>query len=99
MNYTIRWKDCDKSDAVTKYFEEKIAKFFDFEFVQDNVKAEFVYYSKKKSFTIRINVSVPTKGVIRAEANNSEILTAINESCDKIIDQLRRVKTQFKDHN
>ena len=30
MNYTIRWKDCDKSDAVTKYFEEKIAKFFDF---------------------------------------------------------------------
>ena len=96
MNYTIRWKDCDKSDAVTKYFEEKIGKFFDFDFVQDNIKAEIVCYPKNKTFTVRINVNVPTKGTIRSEANNNEILTAINQSCDKIIDQLRRVKTQFK---
>ena len=52
MNYTIRWKDCDKSDAVTKYFEEKSKKFEEFlrgtidealEWVETNeIRGEFV---------------------------------------------------------
>lgn len=96
MNCTIRWKDCNKSDAVTNYIEEKVSKFYDFNFVQEDIKVEVVNYPKEKTYKIRINVSVPTKGVIRSEANDFNILTAVNKACDKIIDQLRRVKTQFK---
>ena len=44
MNYSVRWKDCYKSDAVENYLQEKMSKFFDFNFVQDNLKAEIVFY-------------------------------------------------------
>lgn len=97
MNYTIRWKDCAKSTAVENYLQEKISKFYDFNFVQDNVKIEIVFYQKTREYTVRINVVVPVKGVIRAEDKSFDVLTSINESCNKITDQLRRVKTQFKD--
>ena len=97
MNYSVRWKDCHKSDSVENYLQEKMSKFFDFNFVQDNLKAEIVFYPKTKEYTVRINVSVPTKGVIRAEDKSYDVITSINECCNKIIDQLRRVKTQFKD--
>lgn len=98
MNFTVRWKDCAKSDSIVNYLEEKMSKFYDFEFVQDNIKVEVVFYSKTKTYTIRINVTVPKKGVIRGEETQHDILTAINNCCDKVIDQLRRVKTQFKDN-
>ena len=97
MNYTVRWKDCTKSKAVEDYLQEKISKFYDFNFVQDNIKIEIVFYQKTKEYTVRINVVVPIKGVIRAEDKSFDVLTSINECCNKITDQLRRVKTQFKD--
>ena len=59
MNYSVRWKDCHKSDAVENYLQEKMSKFFDFNFVQDNLKAEIVFYPKTKEYTVRINISVP----------------------------------------
>lgn len=96
MSCTIRWKDCIKSDALTNFIEEKTSKFYDFNFVNEDIKVEVVCYPKDKAYTIRINVTVPTKGVIRAEANDNDVLTAVNKCCDKIVDQLRRVKTQFK---
>lgn len=95
MQYTVRWKDCSKSDAVVNFLEEKLAKFYDFEFVQDGFKVEIVYYAKNKTFTVRVNASVPHKGQLRAEANEADVLTAINEACSKMIDQLRRAKTQI----
>ncbi|MDR0739350.1 MAG: ribosome-associated translation inhibitor RaiA [Mycoplasmataceae bacterium] len=96
MTYTIRWKDCQKSNAVTSHFESKIARFEDFRFILPEVKAEIVYYPKNQSFTTRINLKVVKKGTIRAEANAHDVLTSINEAVDRIIDQLRRVKTQYE---
>lgn len=96
MNYTIRWKDCEKSDAVASHLENKIASFDDFRFVMPEVKAEIVFYPKDRSFTTRINVRVIKKGTIRAEANAHDVLTSINEVVDKIVDQLRRVKTRYE---
>lgn len=96
MNYTIRWKDCTKSDAVTNYIEEKIAKFYDFEFVKEDVKVEVVSYPKNRTYKVRMNIGVPNRGVIRGEAQDYDILSAVNKCCDKVIDQLRRVKTRFE---
>lgn len=97
MNFTVRWKDCKKSDAVLSHLQEKMDGFEVFHFVQPEAKAEIVFYEKQKKYTARMNVSVKTKGVIRAEANEYDVLTAINNCAEKITDQLRRVKTQFKD--
>lgn len=97
MNFTVRWKDCTKSDAILAHLQEKMDGFEVFHFVLPEAKAEIVYYAKQNKFTARMNVSVKTKGVIRAEANEYDVITAINSCADKIADQLRRVKTQFKD--
>lgn len=96
MNYSIRWKDCKKSEAVENYLQEKISKFYDFNFVQDNIKIEIVFYQKTKDYTVRINVVIPIKGVVRAEDKSRDVLTSINNCCNKILDQLRRAKTQFQ---
>ncbi|MDR3257243.1 MAG: ribosome-associated translation inhibitor RaiA [Mycoplasmataceae bacterium] len=96
MTYTIRWKDCTKSAAVASHLESKIARFEDFRFVMPEVKAEIAYYAKNQSYTTRINVSVVKKGTLRAEANAHDVLTSINNAADKIVDQLRRVKTQYE---
>jgi ribosome-associated translation inhibitor RaiA len=73
----------------------KISKFEDFNFVQPNVKAEIAYFPKNQSYTTKLNVQVVRKGTLRGEANAHDVLTSINNAADKIIDQLRRVKTQF----
>ena len=98
MTNTIRWKGCNKNDSIASYIDEKIEKFSKFHFVMPNVKTEVVFYPKQQSYTVRMNVSVKTKGLLRAEGSGNEITTAINFCVDKIIDQLRRVKTQFKDN-
>ncbi|GHU48347.1 hypothetical protein FACS1894218_4990 [Bacilli bacterium] len=73
----------------------KIAKFEDFNFVQPHVKAEIAYFPKNQSYTTKLNIAVVRKGTLRAEANAHDVLTSVNDAVDKIIDQLRRVKTQF----
>ena len=95
MKYTIRWKDCNKSLELESYIAEKIEKFKDFNFVLDNAKIEIVYYAKQKSYKSRINIHVAKKGLLRAESAAKDIITAFNDTTDKIFDQLRRVKTKF----
>lgn len=97
MNVSIRWKDCDKSDAVAAHLQNKVDGFSTFKFVMPNAKAEIVYYPKQQSFTIRINVQVVKKGTLRAEAKANDILTAINECADKITEQLRKIKDRYDD--
>lgn len=96
MNYTIRWKDCSKSTAVASHLEMKISKFLDFEFVIPNVKAEIVYFKKKGNFNVNLNVPVVHKTTLRAEASSPDVLTCINLATEKILDQLRRVKTRYE---
>ena len=96
MNYTIRWKDCSKSNAVASHLEMKVSKFLDFEFVIPNVKAEIVYYKKKGVFAVSLNVPVVHRTTLRAEANSPDVLTSINLATEKILDQLRRVKTRYE---
>lgn len=97
MNFTVRWKDCQKSDGILNHLQNKMDDFETFHFVLPEGKAEIVFYEKQKKYTARINVSVRSKGVIRAEASAYDVITAINDCADKVTDQLRRVKTQFKD--
>ena len=99
MTYTIRWKDCRPSDAVESFVAEKIAKFSDFHFVKEEtqIKIEIVYYSKDREYKTRMNLPIPSKATLRGESSDGDILTSINKCVDKIVDQCRRVKTQFKD--
>jgi ribosomal subunit interface protein len=81
---------------VASHLQDKISAFEAFNFVMPNVKAEIVFYNKEKSFTTRLNIQVVHKGTIRSEAHADDVLTSINKAVDKILDQLRRVKTTYE---
>lgn len=93
--FTIRWKDCDKSKSIQSYFEDKLSILAKYAFLNENIKAEIVYYAKTKTFKTRINVSIKRGKLIRAEASSPQIKTSINLALEKVIDQLRRVKTKM----
>ena len=93
--FTIRWKDCDKSKSIQSYFEDKLSILAKYSFLNENIKAEIVYYSKTKTFKTRINVGIKKGKLLRAEASSPQIKASINFALDKIIDQLRRVKTKM----
>lgn len=95
MNLNIRWKSIDKSQAVQNHLEEKLAKVFEFQFVEDDVKVEFVHYPKEHEYKTRISLQIHGSSSIHSEASSKDILTSINESIEKAIDQLRRLKTKY----
>jgi ribosomal subunit interface protein len=74
----------------------KFSKFEDFIFVMPNMKAEITYYPKNQSYTTSVNVQTKGKGILRAESNAQDILTSINTVTEKMLDQLRRVKTSYE---
>lgn len=96
MTYRIRWKNCNSSSAINDYIKDKLEKLNDFNFVKNNIKLEIVYYSKKKQYKVRINTPIKKFQVLRSEASNTDVITAINFSIDKTIDQLRRKKTNLE---
>jgi ribosome-associated translation inhibitor RaiA len=74
----------------------KIAKFEDFKFIIPEVKAEIVHYPKQGKFATIVNVPVKGKRTLRAEGIADDVLTSINLVTEKILDQLRRVKTSYE---
>ena len=95
MKLQIRWKDCDKSKAVEAGVQDKLAVLSKYDFINQNVKAEIVYYAKTKLFKTRINVDVRHGKILRTEAADEKIYTSVNMALDKMEDQLRRVKTKM----
>lgn len=91
---SIRWKDMTKQDQMKEYLEEKLTKLFDFSFVESNIKVEYVYYKSKQEYKFRLNAKIHRGEVLRSEATASDIKTATNLGIDKMIDQLRRIKTK-----
>ncbi len=95
MNYSIRWKDMSNHPSLEEFFKNKIQKIFEFSFVEENVKAEYIYYKREGQYKLRINVKIHKGDIIRAEASDESGEKATNKAIDKIIDQLRRIKTKL----
>ncbi|MGL4617220.1 MAG: hypothetical protein ACRCUM_03195, partial [Mycoplasmoidaceae bacterium] len=66
-----------------------------FIFVEDFVKAEYVYYQHNKMYKLRLNISIHKGNPIISEAESLDPKTATVDCIDKAIDQLRRKKTQL----
>ncbi len=90
----IRWKDMSKQEQVKDYLEDKITKVFDFSFVEPNIKVEYVYYKSKQEYKFRLNLKIHRSDILRSESTSNDIFTATNTGIDKMIDQLRRIKTK-----
>lgn len=95
MKYTIRWKDMSEHEKLREYFEEKIMKIFEFSFVEENVKAEYIFYKREEIYKLRLNVKIHRGEILRSEAEDKNPEKATLKSIDKMIDQLRKVKTKL----
>lgn len=95
MEYTIRWKDMSKHPELETFFQEKIEKLRKFVFVEDFVKAEYVYYQHNKMYELRINISIHKGNPIISEAKSLDPKTATVDCIEKAIEQLRKRKTQL----
>ncbi len=91
---SIRWKDMTKQDQIKEFLEEKLSKLYDFSFVEDNVKVEYVYYKSKQEYKFRLNIKIHRGEVLRSEATSGDIKSATIAGIDKMLDQLRRIKTK-----
>ncbi len=95
MNYTIRWKDMEEDNSIFATLQEKLEKLLkDFVFVEDGFKVEYVHHNSHKTYTMRLNVNIHKGNTIRAEAEAHNLTKATNDCIEKILDQLRKIKTQ-----
>lgn len=95
MNYSIRWKDMSSHPTLEEFFREKIQKIFEFSFVEENIKAEYIYYKRESEYKLRINIKIHRGEIIRAEASDKNPEKATLKTIDKLIDQLRKIKTKL----
>lgn len=91
-----RYISCLRSEAVDAHLNERVQRLEAFKFVSPNVKAEICFYPKNQSYVVSLVAGVVKKNNIKCEATSENVSTAINQAVDKILDQLRRVKTQFE---
>ncbi|MDQ0513719.1 ribosome-associated translation inhibitor RaiA [Mycoplasmoides fastidiosum] len=99
LHLQIRWKGMEKDPVVEAYLQDKLSKLLEFNFVnsEETFKAEVVYYEKSNKYKSSLAFGVKGKPGIYAESGQFPNLQhSINELVEKSLDQLRRIKTQFK---
>ncbi|WP_391591689.1 HPF/RaiA family ribosome-associated protein [[Mycoplasma] cavipharyngis] len=101
LNLQIRWKNMDKDVLAEEYFYNKITKLLDFNFVNvdEKFKAEITYYAKSNKYKSSLSFAIKGRPDVHAKSNEySNLQHSINELVEKTLDQLRRIKTQFKNN-
>lgn len=90
----IRWKDIKASPATASHLESKLSKVVRFKNVnKENIKAEIAFLKKEEQYNVHLSIPTTHKTIV-AEFKSSDVLTSINKSIDRALDQLRRLKTQ-----
>lgn len=94
----INWKNCERDELVAEYFCEKVMKIMDFRFVNKSeaVKGVISFLPKKNIYHTTLTVAVNHCDPVHAESEENEnVYHAINQTIDKVVDQLRRIKTKL----
>lgn len=102
VKFKINWKNCERNELISEYFCEKVIKLMDFNFVNrtETIKAVISFLPKKNLYQTTLTAVVDHHGAVHAESEHDEnIYHTINQVVDKVIDQLRRIKTKFQDKN
>ncbi|MGY6171775.1 HPF/RaiA family ribosome-associated protein [Candidatus Mycoplasma pogonae] len=99
VHLEIRWKNLEKDHKLEHYLQERLNKVHDFKFtnLEAPVKTEVVYYEKTNSYKSSAKIIIKgSKHSIFAESKIDHSLSVvIHDLVDKILDQLRRIKTQY----
>ncbi|MDF9866620.1 putative sigma-54 modulation protein [Bacilli bacterium PM5-3] len=96
MKYSIKGKNVQVTEAIENYIESRLDLLDKYFVVDDSTVAKVlirVYDSEQK-----IETTIPTKfGMLRAEARDKDLYTAIDSVVEKLEAQIRKQKTKLKD--
>ncbi len=96
MQIDIKGTNLDLTDAIKDYVNEKIGsleKFYDgILLARVDVGLTTKHHQKGNIFRAEVNLDVPQKYVLRAEAKKEDLYMAINEVKDELQRQLKKFK-------
>ena len=95
MKYSIKAKNIQVTEAIEKYIETRMSSLDKFFVIDEQTIAKIlirIYRDEQ-----RIEVTIPTKfGILRAEANEKDLYSSIDDVVEKIESQIRKQKTKIK---
>ena len=94
MNFTIRGKKLEVTDAIKTYVEEKIGRLDKYFENPDNISANVLMRLSGKDQVVEVTIN--THGLIlRGEESNKDLYASIDLVTDKIERQIRKNKTKI----
>ncbi len=94
MKVNVHGKDLSVSQQDEQRISEKLSFLNKYLLIDDETTAMVVV--KKHGNDIKLEITIPTKvGTLRSEVIDHEVRSAIDDSVDKLEDQLRRQKTRL----
>ena len=97
MKYSIKGKNIEVTEAIESYIESRVDTLDKFFVIDEDTAAKIlirVYDNEQK-----IETTIPTKyGILRAEARDKDLYTAIDDVVEKLEAQIRKQKTKIKGH-
>jgi len=103
MQIVIKGTNMELTEAIKDYVNEKVGsleKYFD-GILEARVDVGIISHHHQKGdiFRAEVNLEVPQKHVLRAEAEREDLYAAINEAKDDLQLQLKKFKEKLRAHN
>lgn len=102
MKIDIKGTNMDLTDAIKDYVNEKIGsleKYYEGILeARVDVGVTTNHHQKGDIFRAEVNLEVPNKGVLRAEAIKEDLYMAINEVKNELQRQIKRYKEKMRDY-
>ena len=97
MKYQIVGRNIEVTDSISSAITKKLSKLDKFFRQSEEVLCRVVFRFYKGSDEAKVEVTVFSKDTtFRAEVKNKDLYSAVDQAVDKLMRQLRKLKTQLK---
>jgi len=94
MKYQIIGKNIQVTDAISSKIEKKLSKMDKFFLINDEVECRAVVSVHGETQRVEITIFLPQMP-LRAEVEDADLYAAIDLAIDKLVGQMRKVKTRM----
>ena len=98
MKYQIIGKNIQVTDAIASAIEKKLSKMDKFFLINDDVECRAVVSVHGETQRVEITIFLPQMP-LRAEVEDADLYAAIDLAIDKLVGQMRKVKTRMDRSN
>ena len=94
MKYQIIGKNIQVTDAISSTIEKKLSKMDKFFLINDQVECRAVVSVHGETQRVEVTIFLPQMP-LRAEVEDADLYAAIDLAIDKLVGQMRKVKTRM----